>query len=417
MPTMKLTQNYIDSLPMPDKGYWVLDSALPGLRLYIGKTSRTYYIKYINFKGKTDCYKLGDEKLFTPIQAREAARQIMAQMSVSGSDVKQERKPEESPMTLKEILEKYNETGGSDYIRANISMFSDWLPIYARDIDILKVEIWRENIKEKRHNTNATINRRTSALSTLLNWAVTRELISYNPIIKLKKLPETDSEEKIRYLLPDEHKRLMKALAARDNELKAERSDTLLSGHRQYLFDLSDMAYADYLTPSVILSLNTGFRQSALFSLQWNDIDMRQKTVLLRSRNAKSKKYAVLPLNDTAMDTLTKWLPLCGMDAPGNPYGLVFPSPSSGKKIVDVKTVWKTLLTDAQIENFRWHDMRHDFASQLVMRGVDLYTVKELMTHSDIKMTMRYAHLAPSKLTSAVNLLCEPEDVATNAPH
>ena len=85
--------------------------------------------------------------------------------------------------------------------------------------------------------------------------------------------------------------------------------------------------------------------------------------------------------------------------------GLVFANPLTGKKFDNCNNSWKSLLKAAGIEKFRWHDMRHDFASRLVMNGVDLNTVRELLGHSDIKMTMRYAHLAPEKKRMAVDTL------------
>ncbi|MNE76136.1 site-specific tyrosine recombinase XerC [compost metagenome] len=71
----------------------------------------------------------------------------------------------------------------------------------------------------------------------------------------------------------------------------------------------------------------------------------------------------------------------------------------------DVKSAWLKLLERAKIGSFRWHDMRHDFASRLVMAGVPLNTVRDLLGHSDIKMTLRYAHMAPESKAAAVELI------------
>jgi integrase len=107
-------------------------------------------------------------------------------------------------------------------------------------------------------------------------------------------------------------------------------------------------------------------------------------------------------MNSVVINLLKAWR---GQSAKTAPAALIFPSPISGRKFTNVKKAWKGILENAQIENFRWHDMRHDFASQLVMKGVDLNTVREIMGHSDMQTTMRYAHLSPNVKSEAVELL------------
>jgi integrase len=72
---------------------------------------------------------------------------------------------------------------------------------------------------------------------------------------------------------------------------------------------------------------------------------------------------------------------------------------------VDIKKAWARALRIAGIREFRFHDLRHTFASRLVQGGVPIKAVQELLGHADIKMTMRYAHLAPHNLRDAVSVL------------
>ena len=71
----------------------------------------------------------------------------------------------------------------------------------------------------------------------------------------------------------------------------------------------------------------------------------------------------------------------------------------------DVRSSGENVLRDAEIENFRWHDVRHDFASQFLMAGVNILTVKELLTHAKLEQALRYAHLVPNQKAVAVDKL------------
>lgn len=125
---------------------------------------------------------------------------------------------------------------------------------------------------------------------------------------------------------------------------------------------------------------------------------MPHALLTVRSENAKSGKARYVPLNLEALKTLTS----CRRSpAAGETY--VFGGRDETKLLIDIKTSWMRLLRDrARIQQFRFHDLRHTFASKLVMAGVDLNTVRELLGHADIKMTLRYADLAAKHKAAAV---------------
>jgi site-specific recombinase XerD len=71
----------------------------------------------------------------------------------------------------------------------------------------------------------------------------------------------------------------------------------------------------------------------------------------------------------------------------------------------NISTSWQNLMASAGIKDFRFHDLRHDFASQLAMKGIDLYRIKDLLGHSTIQLTERYSHLSDEALAEAVEVL------------
>ena len=129
--------------------------------------------------------------------------------------------------------------------------------------------------------------------------------------------------------------------------------------------------------------------------MRWAQCDLERCLITVLGESAKSGKVRHMPLNEEAAKTLREWRKQQPDDC-----GLVF-SGRDGLPFYNVKTAWQRVLIDAKIANFRWHDLRHHFASRLVMAGVDLNTVRELLGHADLKMTLRYAHLAPEHMAAA----------------
>lgn len=186
------------------------------------------------------------------------------------------------------------------------------------------------------------------------------------------------------------HSGVRAALDVREARLRRERDSAnrwrQIRGYPP-LPDLSALPFADRLKPLVLVSINTGARRGELFKKRWQDVNLDQEVLTIRAANAKSGKIRHIYLNAELAAVLKGW-----KEISPDTSGLVFPS-EDGAMLTNVKRSWAGALTAAKIEAFRWHDLRHHFASKLAMAGVDLNTIRELSGHSSYAMTLRYAHL------------------------
>lgn len=154
-----------------------------------------------------------------------------------------------------------------------------------------------------------------------------------------------------------------------------------------------------------IVGFRTGLRLGELIALEWGDVDLvRGKLHVRRSRTRnvttapKSNIERIVDLSPAVVDALRNHRHLRG--------DLVFPMPDGSHLTRDVvKHPFGRVIRAAMLPPIRIHDMRHSFASQLVIAGVPLKAVQELLGHADIKMTMRYAHLAPEAKKDYVAVL------------
>jgi integrase len=403
------TQTYVNSLKPSDKSYWISDEGCQNLRLYVGVNGKVWYALYRDASGKKQSNKIGSATALTVAEARNEAKKITGRV-LNGENLKKE-----SPVPqiiYEDFLKNHYESWvlaqrrtGKETLQIIKSSFDFLMRQPMENISILEIEQWRTRCINNGLKA-ASINRMVCSLKASINWAVQHGIIKENPIARLTPLKERDSDKKVRYLSPEERQRLFAMLDAREERIKTGRDShnkRLNIRKKPAMPDLKNKTFVDHLKPAVIISLNTGIRQGSLFQLKWSDIDFRESVLTIRPDSEKTGKIVHIPMNAAVIETLAEWR----KQTEGRDSDLVFPSPKTGKLMDNCNYSWKKLLKNAGIENFRWHDMRHDFASQLVMKGVDLNTVRELMGHSDMKMTLRYAHLAPQVRRAAVALLVE----------
>lgn len=383
---MNFTETAISKMKPKKKRYDTPDDKIPSLYLRVEPSGvKTWYVYYRHpITHKRIRKKIASQEQLTVAQAREYAKNYISTVILTKEDPTETSKKLCARLTLKEIIDLYIpwmqlHRKSVRQSKVMLRSFEKLHPLTAEEITPAHLTQWKtdcKNLKTERPLSPKTINRRIALLKGMYSWAVREGHIKTNPLRGAVEMLSEDDGGRVRYLVPEERTRLLKALEERDAEEK------------------------DYLKCAVLLSLNTGVRKGTLLRLKWEYIDWNGETLTLPAQIMKGGKTKTIPLNSTALEALESWKQRSSAShSAASPY--IFPGDTRDHPedlhghLGDIKTPWNTLLKRADIKKFRWHDLRHDFGSQLAMQGHDLLSIKELMCHQNIKMTLVYAHLAP----------------------
>jgi integrase len=240
--------------------------------------------------------------------------------------------------------------------------------VKAADLDRVRVQRLETVAAEKGHRraiTPATVNREFAFLRRVYNIAIRDGQVESNPVAKLKALKEPSG--RVRYLADEEEQQLMTVLPT------AEDRDR------------------------VRVLLQTGFRRGEFLGLRWRDVDFKAGVLTIpRSKNGETRH---VPMTSEVRAILSRRV------RPLDSSSLLFPNSEGHRDLRWATKTVQTALRAAQIGGFRFHDLRHTFASRLAMEGVELMTIRELMGHKSMAMTLRYAHLSPGHRRAAIERL------------
>jgi integrase len=224
-----------------------------------------------------------------------------------------------------------------------------------------------ETTKRKKQRSPATVVRYMAAISHAFTIAVNEwEWLEYSPVSKVKKPKE--ARGRVRYLDDDERAKLLAACQESGNH---------------------------YLYVIVVLAITTGMRQGEILGLRWKDIDLlRSCAVLHETKNGERRR---VPIPQFAAQFLVEMSKVRRIDTP-----LVFPGNKDPQKPIDIRNIWDGAVTKAELEDFRFHDLRHTAASYLAMNGATLAEIAEVLGHKTLQMVKRYAHLSDAHTAGVV---------------
>jgi integrase len=244
--------------------------------------------------------------------------------------------------------------------------------LFVREVDGVTVDRWYQGLTAAKGLAPGTAVRHFNVMHHMMEKASTiwsRETgIDRNPADAVEVYRPDDQRD--RYLETEEIRRLKVALDAKM--------------YRQAGKGINETFFR--LRAVVLIALTTGMRIAEVFGLKWGDVNYREGLIAVRAK-LKGGKMRYVPMASELADELRRFPAILGQDR------IFPPEPGAKRERQRVDKSFETVLEMARIEDFRFHDLRHTFASWYMMNGGDLYELAKTLGHSNIKMTERYAKL------------------------
>ncbi|MBI5197864.1 MAG: site-specific integrase [Nitrospirae bacterium] len=234
----------------------------------------------------------------------------------------------------------------------------------------------------------STVNRELTTIKAMFGKAVRWGLCKANPSKEVKKLREAPG--RVRYLVEDEWPKLVAAAKAGPFSWLSRKNngDPSMQKH-------GAASIPWWLYPACILARYVGLRRGEILRLTWQDVDLAN--ALIRIQNTKANRNDVVPLSKPVIEML--W---------GLPRGETYIFPTSTGTTISGRNfdrAWRSGVKLAGITNLRFHDLRHDFGSRIVMTGYGIEAARVLLRHADLRMAARYTHLSPGYLRNAIEAI------------
>ncbi len=323
-----------------------------------------YYVFYNNPQGKRTC-------ISTRAKKKSDAMKFLTRFR---EEIKKRESTGIISIRLSEFINKFRSHSAYAHSYSTSKDYISELNQFAKFTSNIHInEITQKNVNEYLRERGKisvyTSSKALRYLKSIFNWAIIEQYLTENPCKNIKPIKTPEKQPLF--------------LSEKDFE-------TLINSVKEK--DLKDV---------IIFAANTGLRKMEILTLEWTQINLRDRYAILDNNNGhttKSKRVRTVPLNQKAMEIV--------QDRKKLNNNLVFTyNGESLNPYFACKKFKKYAIKAGLNPMLKFHSLRHTFASWLVQRGISLYQVSKLLGHSDIKTTETYSHLSPENFRSAVDSL------------